>query len=48
MDDLIQEDKPGSLADALLGDSDKKEAHQLADKVEALHKAIQLRLPSLK
>ncbi len=48
MDDLIQEDKPGSLADALLGESDKKEAQQLADKVEALHNAIQQRLPSLK
>lgn len=48
MDDLSQEDKPGSLADALLGDSDKKEAQELANKVEALHKAIQQRLPSLK
>lgn len=48
MDDLTEEDKPGSLADALLGDSDKKEAQQLADKVEALHKAIQQRLPALR
>lgn len=47
MDELTQEDKPGSLADALLGDSDKKEAQQLADKIEALHKAIQQRLPAM-
>lgn len=47
MDELPQDDKTGSLADALLGDSDKKEALQLAEKMEALSKAVQTRVQSL-
>jgi len=48
MDELPQDDKTGSLADALLGDSDKKEAWQLAERMEALSQAIQTRVQSLR
>ncbi len=48
MDELPQEDKSGSLADALIGDSDKKEAQEMADKISALSQAVQMRVKSLK
>lgn len=48
MDELPQEDKSGSLADALIGDSDKKEAQALADKIVALAKAVEIRVQALK
>lgn len=48
MDQLPQEDKSGSLADALIGDSDKKEAQELADKITALAQAVQTRVKALK
>jgi len=48
MDELPQEDKSGSLADALIGDSDKKEAQEMADKIAALAQAVQLRVKALK
>ena len=48
MDELPQEDKSGSLADALIGDSDKKEAQEMADKIAALSQAVQIRVKALK
>ncbi|MEL7637803.1 MAG: hypothetical protein AAGU03_08640 [Anaerolineaceae bacterium] len=48
MDELPQEDKSGSLADALIGDSDKKEAQEMADKISALAQAVQMRVKALK
>ena len=48
MDELPQEDKSGSLADALIGDSDKKEAQEMADKISALSQAVQMRVKALK
>ncbi len=48
MDELPQEDKSGSLADALIGDSDKKEAQEMADKIAALAQAVQMRVKALK
>lgn len=48
MDELPQEDKSGSLADALIGDSDKKEAQEMADKIAALSQAVQMRVKALK
>lgn len=48
MDELPQEDKSGSLADALIGDSDKKEAQEMADKIAALAKAVEIRVQALK
>lgn len=48
MDELTQADKPGSLADALLGDSDKKEAQQIADRLTAVAQAVQTRVKALK
>ena len=48
MDELPQEDKSGSLADALIGDSDKKDAQEMADKIAALSQAVQIRVKALK
>ena len=48
MDELPQDDKSGSLADALIGDSDKKEAQEMADKIAALSQAVQIRVKALK
>lgn len=48
MDELPQQDKPGSLADALVGDSDKKEAQEIADRISALAQAVQTRVKALK
>lgn len=48
MDELPQEDKSGSLADALIGDSDKKEAQEMADKITALAQAVQTRVKALR
>jgi len=48
MDELPQDDKSGSLADALIGDSDKKEAQEMADKIAALSQAVQMRVKALK
>lgn len=48
MDELPQQDKSGSLADALIGDSDKKEAQEMADKIAALAKAVEIRVQALK
>lgn len=48
MDELPQQDKSGSLADALVGDSDKKEAQDIADRISALAQAVQNRVDALK
>lgn len=48
MDELPQDDKSGSLADALIRDSDKKEAQEMADKIAALSQAVQIRVKALK
>lgn len=46
--DLPAEDKPGSIADALLGDVDREEARQLVARMETLTAALKQRLESLK
>ncbi len=48
MDELPHKDKSGSLADALVGDSDKKEAQDIADRISALAQAVQTRVHALK
>ena len=48
MDELPQKDKSGSLADALIGESDKKEAQEIADRISALAQAVQTRVNALK
>jgi hypothetical protein len=48
MDELTQADKPGSLADALLGDSDLKEAKEIAERISAVAQAVQTRVRGLK
>ena len=48
MDELPQKDKSGSMADALIGDSDKKEAQEIADRISALAQAVQIRVNALK
>jgi len=48
IDELPDEDKPGSIADALLGDVDREEARQLVARMETLTAAMKQRLESLK
>ena len=48
IEDLPAEDKPGSIADALLGDVDREEARQLVARMESLTSAMKRRLESLK
>jgi len=48
MEELPAEDKPGSIADALLGDVDREEAQQLVARMERLTAALKQRLESLK
>ena len=48
IEDLPAEDKPGSIADALLGDVDHEEARQLVASMETLTAALKQRLESLK
>lgn len=48
IEDLPAEDKPGSIADALLGDVDREEARQLVARMETLTAALKQRLESLK
>ena len=48
IDDLPADDKPGSIADALLGDVDREEARQLVARMETLTSALKQRLESLK
>ena len=48
IEDLPAEDKPGSIADALLGDVDREEARQLVARMESLTAAMKRRLESLK
>ena len=48
MEELPVDDKPGSIADALLGDVDREEARQLVARMETLTTAMKRRLESLK
>lgn len=48
MEELPADDKPGSIADALLGDVDREEARQLVARMETLTLALKQRLESLK
>ena len=48
IEELPAEDKPGSIADALLGDVDRAEARQLVARMETLTAAMKRRLESLK
>ena len=48
IEDLPADDKPGSIADALLGDVDRDEARQLVARMETLTAALKQRLESLK
>ena len=48
IEELPQEDKIGSLADALIGETDKDEAQRLASHLEQLSAAVKLRLANLK
>ena len=48
IEDLPADDKPGSIADALLGDVDREEARQLVARMETLTAALKQRLESLK
>jgi len=48
IEDLPADDKPGSIADALLGDVDREEARQLVARMESLTAAMKRRLESLK
>ncbi len=48
IEDLPADDKPGSIADALLGDVDREEARQLVARMETLIAALKQRLESLK
>ena len=48
IDELPDEDKPGSIADALLGDVGREEARQLVARMETLTAAMKQRLESLK
>ena len=48
IEELPAEDKPGSIADALLGDVDREEARQLVARMETLTAAMKRRLESLK
>ena len=48
IEELPQEDKIGSLADALIGETDKDEARRLASHLEQLSAAVKLRLANLK
>lgn len=48
IDDLPAEDKPASIADALLGDVDREEARQLVARMETLTAALKQRFESLK
>ncbi len=48
IEDLPSDDKPGSIADALLGDVDREEARQLVARMETLTAALKQRLESLK
>ena len=48
IEDLPTDDKPGSIADALLGDVDREEARQLVARMESLTAALKRRLESLK
>lgn len=47
VDDLPQEDKLGSLADAMVGDSDKTEARKVLAQLEGLTAAVKARVDSL-
>ncbi len=48
IEDLPADNKPGSIADALLGDVDREEARQLVARMEMLTAAMKQRLESLK
>ena len=48
IEDLPADDKPGSIADALLGDVDREEARQLVARMETLTAALKQRLESLR
>ena len=48
IEELPQEDKIGSLADALIGETDRDEAQRLASHLEQLSAAVKLRLANLK
>jgi len=48
VDELPQEDKIGSLADALVGESDKEEAQRLVAQLEQLTAAVRQRLANIK
>jgi hypothetical protein len=48
IEDLPADDKPGSIADALLGDVDREEARQIVARMETLTAALKQRLESLK
>ena len=48
MDDLPHEDKLGSLADAVVGDTDKGEARKILSRLESLTAAVKLRLEGMK
>lgn len=48
MDELPQDDKAGSLADALIGDTDKSEARKLVSRMEALTDAMRQRVAGMK
>lgn len=48
VDDLPQEDKMGSLADAVVGDTDKVEARKVLARLEGLTAAVKQRVEALK
>jgi len=48
VEEIPQDDKIGSLADALIGESDKEEAARIATRLEQLTAAVRQRLASLK
>ncbi|MEN6299299.1 MAG: hypothetical protein ABFD51_05215 [Anaerolineaceae bacterium] len=48
LDELPQKDKVGSLADAIVGEMDRDEAHKLLSRMEELTQALRLRVDNLK
>ncbi len=48
IEELPQEDKIGSLADAIVGEADKQEAIQVLARMEALTQALKLRVDNLR
>ncbi len=48
IDEIPAEDKPGAIADAMLGDVDREEAHQLVARMETLTAALKRRVESFK